>query len=80
MLYYPLVVALRKLAMPAAGGVPCVGSTFFIPILERKFYMPKTFFTYEQQSNKLQQEKGLIISDIASATEILEHLSYYSLT
>ncbi len=26
-----LVVALRKLAMPAAGGVPCVGSTFFMP-------------------------------------------------
>lgn len=24
-----LVVALRKLAMPAASGVPCVGSTFF---------------------------------------------------
>ena len=26
-----LVVALRKLAMPAAGGVPCVGSTFLLP-------------------------------------------------
>ena len=26
-----LVVVLRKLAMPAAGGVPCVGSTFFMP-------------------------------------------------
>ena len=26
-----LVVALRKLAMPAASGVPCVGSTFFMP-------------------------------------------------
>ena len=26
-----VVVALRKLAMPAAGGVPCVGSTFFMP-------------------------------------------------
>ena len=41
--------------------------------------MLKTFFTYEQQLNKLQQEKGLIVPDIATATETLEHLSYYSL-
>lgn len=27
--------------------------------------MLKTFFTYEQQLNKLQQEKGLIVPDIA---------------
>ena len=31
--------------------------------------MLKTFFTYEQQLNKLQQEKGLIVPDIATATE-----------
>lgn len=42
--------------------------------------MSKIFFTYEQQSNKLQQEKGLIIPDIISATKTLEQLSYYSLT
>lgn len=41
--------------------------------------MSKIFFTYEQQSNKLQQEKGLIIPDIISATKTLEQLSYYSL-
>ena len=41
--------------------------------------MSKIFFTYEQQSNKLQQEKGLIIHDIISATKTLEQLSYYSL-
>ena len=41
--------------------------------------MLKTFFTYEQQLNKLQQEKGLVVPDIATATETLEHLSYYSL-
>ena len=26
-----VVVVLRKLAMPVAGGVPCVGSTFLFP-------------------------------------------------
>lgn len=41
--------------------------------------MAKTFFTYEQQLNKLQQEKGLIISDITVAKQTLEKLSYYSL-
>lgn len=41
--------------------------------------MFKIFFTYEQQLHKLQQEKGLIISNISSATKILEQLSYYSL-
>ena len=41
--------------------------------------MLKTFFTYEQQLNKLQQEKGLIVPDITSASETLEQLSYYSL-
>lgn len=41
--------------------------------------MSKTFFTYEQQLHKLQQEKGLLIPDITSATQTLEQLSYYSL-
>lgn len=41
--------------------------------------MSKVFFTYEQQLNKLQQEKGLIISDTKVATQTLEKLSYYSL-
>ena len=41
--------------------------------------MAKTFFTYEQQLNKLQHEKGLIISDTTVARQTLEKLSYYSL-
>lgn len=41
--------------------------------------MPKTFFTYEQQLNKLQNEKQLTITNPAYAEEILEKLSYYSL-
>lgn len=41
--------------------------------------MAKIFFTYEQQLNKLQQEKALIIPDITAAKLTLEKLSYYSL-
>lgn len=41
--------------------------------------MPKEFFTYEQQLNKLQNEKQLTITDTAYAEEVLEKLSYYSL-
>ena len=41
--------------------------------------MAKKFFTYEQQLNKLQQEKYLIIPDTDTAKLALENLSYYSL-
>lgn len=41
--------------------------------------MPKTFFTYEQQLDKLQREKDLIIPDTTVAKLTLEKLSYYSL-
>lgn len=41
--------------------------------------MTKIFFTYEQQINKLQQEKNLIIPDTTAAKLTLEKLSYYSL-
>lgn len=41
--------------------------------------MAKIFFTYEQQLNKLQQEKELIIPDTNVAKLTLEKLSYYSL-
>ncbi|MCM1211994.1 MAG: Abi family protein [Blautia sp.] len=41
--------------------------------------MSKQFFTYEQQLNKLQQEKALIIPDTDKAQQTLEQLSYYSL-
>lgn len=41
--------------------------------------MAKLFYTYEQQLNKLQQEKSLIIPDTDKAKQILEQLSYYSL-
>ena len=41
--------------------------------------MPKKFFTYEQQLNKLRKEKQLTITNSAKAEEVLEKLSYYSL-
>ncbi len=41
--------------------------------------MAKLFYTYEQQLNKLQHEKSLIIPDTDKAKQILEQLSYYSL-
>ncbi|MBQ8248205.1 MAG: Abi family protein [Lachnospiraceae bacterium] len=63
-----------------AGGVPCVGSTFFYTTTQREgIHIAKTFSTYEQQLNKLQQDKALIISDANTAKQSLEKLSYYSL-
>ncbi len=41
--------------------------------------MAKTFFTYEQQINKLQNEKDLIITNTNHAKLVLEKISYYSL-
>lgn len=39
----------------------------------------KPFLTYEQQINKLMNEKGLIITDIENATKLLKEHSYYAL-
>lgn len=41
--------------------------------------MKKSFLTYERQIEKLQNEKGLTISDMSFALNTLEHISYYSL-
>ena len=38
-------------------------------------HMAKTFFTYEQQLNKVQQEKALIIPDTTAAKLTLEKLN-----
>ena len=65
--------------MPVAGGVPCVGSTFFMPVSERKYYMAKNFLTYEQQLHILEYDKQLAIPNHEYATKKLEELSYYSL-
>lgn len=58
------VVALRKLAMPAAEGVHAWAPFFYSYSAKEKSEMPnKTFFTYEQQIEKLTKEKQLVISD-----------------
>ena len=45
-------------------GSPCVGSFFYSYSAKEKSEMPnKTFFTYEQQIEKLTKEKQLVISD-----------------
>ncbi len=36
-----VVVVLRKLAMPVAGGVPCVGSTFFYACFRKEILYGK---------------------------------------
>lgn len=41
--------------------------------------MAKVFFTYEQQLDKLEKEKGLIINDRNYAKSVLKAVSYYSL-
>ncbi len=41
--------------------------------------MSKVFFTYQQQLDKLEKEKQLIISDRIYAEKVLKELSYYSL-
>lgn len=63
------MVALRKLVMSVAGGVPCVGSTFFMPVSERKYYMAKNFLTYEQQLHILEYDKQLAIPNHEYATK-----------
>lgn len=45
----------------------------------RFFVMGKDFLTYEQQLNKLEREKGLIILDRDYAKRKLREISYYSL-
>lgn len=41
--------------------------------------MAKRFLTYDEQIHKLEQEKHLVISDIAFAKKILQKVSYFSL-
>ena len=41
--------------------------------------MPKIFLNYDQQIEKLKNEKNLRIDDMAYAKEILRQTSYYSL-
>ncbi len=55
------------------------GKHFYTTKQREDVHMAKLFYTYEQQLNKLQHEKSLIIPDTDKAKQILEQLSYYSL-
>ena len=71
------VIALQKPVRPATGGEPA-GSPLFT-LQQKGGEMQKIFLNYDQQINKLKDEKNLIISNIAYAKEILKQTSYYSL-
>lgn len=57
-------------------GRTCGGSSFFI--LGDSVYA-KNFLNYDQQIEKLKNEKNLLIDNEAYAKEILKQTSYYSL-
>ena len=70
------VIALQKPVRPATGGEPA-GSPLFC--FKETLCMPKIFLSYDQQIEKLKNEKNLQIDDEAYAKEILRQTSYYSL-
>ena len=70
------MIALQTPERPATGGEPAGAPLFcFKEMLE----MPKIFLIYDQQIDKLKNEKNLLIEDVEYAKEILRQTSYYSL-
>ena len=70
------VIALQKPVRPATGGEPAGSPLFYF---KETLCMPKIFLSYDQQIEKLKNEKNLQIDDEAYAKEILRQTSYYSL-
>ena len=70
------VIALQKPVRPATGGEPAGSPLFYFKEI---YYMPKIFLNYDQQIEKLKNEKNLQIDDEVYAKEILRQTSYYSL-
>ena len=70
------VIALQKPVRPATGGEPAGSPLFYI---RGMVHMQKIFFNYDQQIEKLKNEKNLLIDNEAYAKEILRQTSYYSL-
>jgi len=67
---------LQKPARPATGGEPAGSPLFFF---KEALYMSKIFLDYDQQIEKLKNEKNLQIDDAIYVKEILRQTSYYSL-
>jgi abortive infection bacteriophage resistance protein len=73
------VIVLQKPVRPATGGAPA-GAPFFTNIHGwRCTSMAKPFLTYQQQIDKLQNEKGLVINDVQYAETMLKQTSYFAL-
>ena len=70
------MIALQKPVRPATGGEPAGSPLFFF---KETLCMPKLFLSYDQQIEKLKNEKNLQIDDEVYAKEILRQTSYYSL-
>ena len=68
------VIELQKPVGPATGGVPA-GTPFYT----FGGIMPKPFLCYEDQIEKLVNEKGLVISDAKYATDMLKRIGYFGL-
>ena len=67
------LIELQKPVRPATGGVLCGGSLFL------EVYMAKPFLSYEDQLNKLANEKALTIPDREYAMTMLQRIGYFSL-
>ena len=70
------MIALQKPVRPATGGEPAGSPLFYI---RGMVHMQKIFLNYDQQIEKLKNEKNLLIDNEAYAKEILRQTSYYSL-
>ena len=70
------MIALQKPVRPVTGGEPAGSPLFYIRGI---VYMQKIFLNYDQQIEKLKNEKNLLIDNEAYAKDILKQTSYYSL-
>ena len=55
-----IMIALQKPVRPATGGEPAGSPLFYF---KETVYMPKIFLNYNQQIEKLKNEKNLLIDD-----------------
>lgn len=69
------VIELQKPARPVTGGVPA-GAPF---IFSEDYQMPKPFLSYDDQLDKLEFEKALIIADRDYAQTMLRQIGYFGL-
>lgn len=76
MVYFALVIRFQILVRTETEGGP-EGPPFYLQT--QRSAMAKPFLTYEQQLNKLRNEKKLVVSDDAFALCTLKDIGYFSL-